>query len=57
MGKESYALEFCSYREAAEEGVKAMAQEAEKLLQNDSVRQAYEHFLLLCELTKQHETT
>jgi hypothetical protein len=56
MGKESYALEFCSYREAAEEGVKAMAQEAEELLQNDSVRQAYEHFLLLCELTKQHET-
>ena len=57
MGKESYALEFCSYREAAEEGVKAMAREAEELLQNDSVRQAYEHFLLLCELTKQHKTT
>jgi len=55
MGKESYALEFCSYREAAEEGVKAMADEAEKLLQHESVKQAYEHFLLLCELTKNHK--
>jgi hypothetical protein len=51
MGKESYALEFCSYREAAEEGVKAMAQEAEKLLKNESIREAYEHFQLLCKLS------
>jgi hypothetical protein len=55
MGKEAYALEYCSYREAAEEGVKAMQVEVEKLLTNESVRQAYEHFLLLCELTKKHE--
>ena len=51
MGKESYALEFCSYREAAEEGVKAMADEAEKLLKNESIREAYEHFQLLCKLS------
>lgn len=55
MGKEVYALEFCSYREAAEEGVKAMMKEAEKLLEHESVRKAYEHFLLMCELTKEHE--
>lgn len=54
FGKEQYALEWCSYREAAEAGVKAMTIEAEKLLKNEAVRKAYEHFLLLCELTKDH---
>lgn len=54
FGREQYALEWCSYREAAEAGVKAMQAEAEALLTNQSVRAAYEHFLLLCELSKQH---
>lgn len=54
MGNERYALEYCSYREAAEEGVKAMMAEAENLLKNPSVRKAYERFLLVCELTKEH---
>lgn len=52
FGQEQYALEWCSYREAAEAGVQAMQQEVDKLMKNQSVRQAYEHFLLLCELSK-----
>ena len=55
MGDERYALEYCSYREAAEEGVKAMMAEAEKLMTNESVRKAYEHFLLMCKLVKDNE--
>lgn len=55
MGTENYALEWPSYREAAEEGVKAMQVEAEKLLSNPSVKKAYEHFLLVCELTKENK--
>jgi hypothetical protein len=43
-----------SAREAAEQAVKAMAEEAEKLLENPSVRKAYERFLLITELTKEH---
>lgn len=54
MGNERYALEYCSYREAAEEGVKAMMKEADKLLSNPSVKKAYEHFMLVCELTKEN---
>ena len=27
--------------------------EPEKLLQHDSVRKAYDHFMLMCELTKE----
>lgn len=43
-----------SAREAAEQAVKAMADEADKLLKHEAVRKAYEHFLLVCELTKEH---
>ena len=55
MGKEMYALEWCSYREAAEAGVKAMMDEAEKLLSNPTVRKSFERFLMVCELTKEHK--
>lgn len=52
MGDERFALEWCSYREAAEAGVSAMMQEAEKLMEYPSVKKAFEQFLLVCELTK-----
>jgi hypothetical protein len=55
MGNERYALEWCSYREAAEAGVKAMMNEAEKLMENPIARKAFERFLLICELTKEHK--
>ena len=52
MGNENFALEWCSYREAAEEGVKAMMREAEQLLTVPAVKKAYEHFLFVAKLTK-----
>jgi hypothetical protein len=57
FGQEKYALEWCSYREASEAGVKAMMEEAEKLMSNESVRKAYDHFMLMCELTKERNET
>jgi hypothetical protein len=54
FGREQYALEWCSYREAAEAGVKAMQAEADKLLANPTVRKAYDKFLFVAELTKEH---
>lgn len=53
FGEEARYLEWPSAREACEEAVKAMQAEADKLLQHESVRKAYDHFLLLCELTKE----
>jgi hypothetical protein len=44
-----------SARDAAEAGVKAMQEEADKLMTNPAVRKAYEKFLLLVELTKERE--
>lgn len=51
FGDDGRYLEWASAREVAEAGVKAMADEAEKLLSNESIRKAYEHFLLLCALS------
>ena len=39
-----------SARDAAEAGVKAMQEEADRLMQHESVRRAYEHFQLVCKL-------
>ncbi len=56
LGEDAKQLEWASVREIAEAGVKAMAEEAEKLLENPSVRKAYERFLLVAELTKEHKS-
>lgn len=55
FGPDAKALEWPSAREAAEEAVKAMTVEAEKLLENPTVRKAYERFLIVAELTKEHK--
>ena len=53
FGDELCPLTYGSYRDHAEAGVKAMQEEADKLMKHDSVRKAYEHFILMCELTKE----
>lgn len=50
FGKEMYTLEWPSYAEIAEAGVKALQEEADKLLSHPSVRSAYEHFLFTAKL-------
>jgi len=52
FGSELCTLQGLSIRDIAEAGVQAMQTEAEKLMQNESVRQAYEQFQLLCKLTQ-----
>ena len=53
FGSDRYYVEIPSAREIAEEGVKAMAVEAEKLLEHPAVKKAYDNFLLICQLTKE----
>ena len=52
FGDSAKQLEWASVREIAEAGVDAMQVEADKLMQNEGVRKAYEHFQLMCKLTK-----
>ena len=54
FGDSAKQLEWASVREIAEAGVTAMQAEADKLMQNESVRKSYEHFQLMCELVKDH---
>ena len=54
FGEEARTLEWPSAREACEEAVKAMTVEADKLLGNPIVRQAYDRFLFIAELTREH---
>ena len=56
FGDEFYSLNYGSIRDYAEAGTRAMQKEAEKLMKNPSVKKAYEHFLLVCELTKDENT-
>ena len=54
FGDELCTLEGLCIRDCAEAGVQAMQAEADKLLKNDSVRKSYEHFQLMCKLTKEY---
>jgi len=57
FGDELCTLHGLSVHDCAEAGVKAMMLEADKLMSNPSVKKAYEHFQLVCELTREHNDT
>jgi hypothetical protein len=54
FGPSARQLEWPSAREACEAAVKAMQEEADKLLQDPIVRRAYDRFLFVAQLTKDH---
>jgi hypothetical protein len=54
FGDELCTLYGSSVHDCAEAGVKAMQEEADKLMTNPAVKKAYEHFQLVCELTREH---
>lgn len=53
LNQDDFPLIRPAAREAADAAVKAMSEEAEKLLTNPAVKKAFDHFLLVCELTKE----
>jgi hypothetical protein len=55
FGDDARQLEWPSARECAEEAVKAMMAEANMLMSNPAVKKAWDRFMLVCELTKQHD--
>lgn len=57
FGDSAKQLEWPSAREVAEAGAKALQAEADMLLSNEAVRKAYEHFILMCKLTKDTNDT
>lgn len=55
FGDEMFAVKWDSARDIAESGVKAMQEEARKLMSNPAVQKAYDHFMLMCKLVKEEE--
>ena len=53
FGDELATLEISCSRDIAEAGLKAMQEEADKLMSHASVRAAYDQFILMCKLTEQ----
>jgi hypothetical protein len=53
FGSELATLSGLCVRDCAEAGVKAMQEEADKLLANPTVRKAYDKFLFVAELTRE----
>lgn len=54
FGDELATLSLGCARDIAEAGIKAQMAEADKLLTNTTVRRAYEQFLIVAELSKEH---
>ena len=52
FGDEFFGLRGASIHDCVEAGVKAMMEEANKLMSNPGVKKAYEQFLLVAELSK-----
>jgi hypothetical protein len=42
-------------RDIAEAGIQALQEEADKLMKHASVREAYNQFIMICELCKEHD--
>jgi hypothetical protein len=56
LGDELCTLTAGCAHDIAEAGIKALQKEADVLYSNPAVKAAYEHFILLCELTKEHKS-
>ena len=50
-----FALQTKSCRDIVEVGIQALQAEADRLLTNPAVKLAYEHFLMVAELSKEHK--
>ena len=53
FGEDSHLLQWPSIQDAARAGVTALQTEADVLLSNPAVKNAYEEFMLICKLTKE----
>ena len=56
FGERARYLRWPSAHDVADAGIRAMQEEANKLMQHETVRAAYEQFLLVCELTKENDS-
>jgi hypothetical protein len=51
FGDELFSIQLSSTYDLAHAGVEAMQEEADKLMQHEAVKQAYDHFMFVAKLT------
>lgn len=56
LGDGLATLQGASTHDIIDAGIKAMQDEATKLMKHPTVKEAYEQFLMVCELTKEHDS-
>jgi hypothetical protein len=57
FGSELATLQINSARDIAEAGLKAMQEEADKLMKHEAVKQAYDHFMFVAKLAYDEAST
>lgn len=55
FGDDLATLSIKSAHDIAEAGLTSLREEADKLMKNASVREAYNQFIMICELCKEHD--
>jgi hypothetical protein len=55
FGDDLATLSIACSRDIAEAGLTALQEEADKLMKHASVREAYNQFIMICELCKEHD--
>lgn len=55
FGDELATLQIACARDIAEAGIKALHEEAKTLQSNEAVKKAWDHLMLIVELTKEHQ--
>lgn len=50
MGSDAHGVYYDSAHDVAAAGVRALTEEAERLMENEAVQRAYDQFLLMCKL-------
>jgi len=57
MGIDVLRIKYASANEVIDAGLAAMQEEADKMLQYPAVKEAWDHFMFMCQLTKNFEGT
>ena len=56
FGRDLFYIQYPSAHDAIDAGVKAMQEEANKMLENPAVKKAYDRFMLVWQLAKEKDT-
>lgn len=57
LGDDKFYLQYDSMNDIIEAGIKTVVEDAAKLMDNETVKESWEHYAVIAELTKKNEYT